>query len=60
MYTLNKVLINGKYIIGASTERGWNNKVRVVEWAENQIVLAAKLRSNFQNQIAIARNCEKL
>ena len=27
MNTLNKVLINGKYIIGASTERGWNNKV---------------------------------
>ena len=25
--TLNKVLINGKYIIGASTERHWNNKV---------------------------------
>ena len=23
----NKVLINGKYIIGASTERHWNNKV---------------------------------
>ena len=41
---------------------------RFVKWAENQIVLVAKLRSNFQNQIAIAKNyeiaiaksCEKL
>ena len=47
---------------------------RVVKWAENQIVLVAKLRtpfqiqialvaklrSNFQNKIAIAKSCEKL
>ena len=31
---------------------------RVVKWAVNQIVLVAKLRSNFQNQIAIAKNCD--
>ena len=45
---------------------------RVVKWAENQIVLfaklrtsfqiqivlVAKLRSHFQNQIAIAKSCE--
>ena len=33
---------------------------RVVKWAENQIVLVAKLRSNFQNQIVIAKNCDFL
>ena len=33
---------------------------RVVKWDENQIALVAKLRSHFQNQIAIAKNCDFL
>ena len=47
-------------------------QIRVVKWAENQIVLVAKLRTPFKiqivlvaklrslflNQIAIAKNCE--
>ena len=37
-----------------------NHSNRVVNWAENQIVLVAKLRYRFQNQIEIAKSCEKL
>ena len=53
---------------------GCTVKNRVVKWAENQIALVARLRtpfqiqivlvvkllSHYQNQIAIAKNCEKL
>ena len=47
-YLPKKVYMNSKF------------KSRVVKWAENQIVLVAKLRPHFQNQIAIAKSCEEL
>ena len=47
-----------KIVLGTTSWVGGQD--RVVTWAENQIVLVAKLRSHFQNQIAIAKNCDFL